>query len=227
MTRTDIHHVGTLREPVLVIDRATGIVPDLIDHAATRAVFQPAASIGSFYPGLLGTLPTAYVDALVQSLLPLIARHFDTGPLRPRRVRANLGLVTTPPHLLSPEQRMPHVDAADPLQFAAVHYLHDRDHGGTGFFRHRATGLERIDADTASRYHAALATEPPPPPGYPADGPAFALTYACPPALDRLVVYRSALLHSGLIPALPDHPEDPRRGRLTANLFLLCQKATP
>jgi hypothetical protein len=37
---------------------------------------------------------------------------------------------------------------------------------------------------------------------------------------DRLVVYRSRLLHSGLIPPGIDLPGDPRRGRLTANIFV-------
>jgi hypothetical protein len=43
--------------------------------------------------------------------------------------------------------------------------------------------------------------------------------------MDRLVVYRSSLFHSGLIRAVPKHAEDPRRGRLTGNLFLQCEVA--
>ena len=37
--------------------------------------------------------------------------------------------------------------------------------------------------------------------------------------MDRLIVYRSHSLHSGIIPADVAHPADPRHGRLTGNLF--------
>ena len=41
---------------------------------------------------------------------------------------------------------------------------------------------------------------------------------------DRVVIYQGSLLHSGIIP--PDMPlsDDPRVGRLTANLFVQAQR---
>ena len=40
---------------------------------------------------------------------------------------------------------------------------------------------------------------------------------------DRLVIYRGALLHSGIIPNGMKFSADPRQGRLTANLFIRIQ----
>lgn len=228
LDRVTVHHVGNEREPVLVIDAATGAADALVDHAATRATFAPAASVGSHYPGLLGTAPTAYIDGLVRDVLPLLSRHFGGQPLRPVRARGNFSLVTTDPGDLSVEQRAPHVDAADRLQFAAVHYLCAGDQGGTGFFRHNATGFETIDPDRLPAYDAARRVEEGRSGnGYPGQGddPAFAPIAQCRAVRDRIVLYRAALLHSGLIARVPDHADDPRRGRLTGNLFLQCAVA--
>lgn len=225
--RSSVHPVGHEREPVVVIDAATGIAADLVDYAATRSAFAPATAVGSHYPGLLGPAPTAYVDALVRDLLPVIVARFGTPSLRPVRARGNFSLVTTDPAALSADQRAPHVDAADRLQFAAVHYLCDAGQGGTGFFRHCATGFETIDAARLPAYTAARDAEAAAQAGYPGQGddPAFTPIGNCRAVRDRIVLYRAALLHSGLIAGVPDHADDPRRGRLTGNLFLQCAVA--
>ena len=40
---------------------------------------------------------------------------------------------------------------------------------------------------------------------------------------DRLLIYQGGLLHSGIIPPEMSFSADPRRGRLTANLFIRGQ----
>ncbi|WP_275934717.1 DUF6445 family protein [Sphingomonas yabuuchiae] len=219
-----LHHVGKEQEPVVVIDDATGLLGSLRTLAA-KAGFAPAATVDSHYPGLLAPASVAYLDGLVRFALPLITAHFGTGPVVPARARGNFSLVTTPPDALSPDQRVPHVDAADRMQFAGVHYLSDHP-AGTGFFRHRATGYETIDADRLAVYRRHLDAE------LAASGPGryvtgnhthFEAIGAVEPRPDRLILYRAALLHSGLIAALPPHADDPSRGRLTGNLFLQCR----
>lgn len=222
-------HVGDERQPVIVIDRATGAGEALVDQAAHTG-FQSAASIGSGYPGLLGAAPTRYLDAMVRFVLPLIATHFGTGPVVPARARGNFSLVTTSPVDLTPDQRVPHVDTADDLQFATVHYLCGEEHGGTGFFRHRATGYETIDTARLPHYRSVLDAElaaTTAPARYPGDAgdPLFEPLHRCAARFDRLVLYRAGLLHSGLIEALPNRAADPRYGRLTGNLFLQCRVA--
>lgn len=226
-----VHHVGHEREPVITVDHATGMADALIDYAATRSRFAPAASVGSGYPGLLGPAPTQYIDRMVQQVLPLITEHFGTGNVRPIRARGNFSLVTTDPADLAPSQCVPHVDAADPLQFATVHYLCDPRHGGTGFFRHRATGFETVDAERLARYQDRLDAEMTGIPSqysarYPGtvDDHLFERIHACAAIPDRLILYRAALLHSGLIDSVAADAADPRSGRLTGNLFLQCRQ---
>jgi hypothetical protein len=221
-----VRHVGREREPVVVIDRATGQSDALIAFAASRT-FTPAGEVGSGYPGLLGPAPTAYVDAMVRLVLPLIAEHFTTLAVAPVRARGNFSLVTVPPEALSPDQRVPHVDAVDRLQFATVHFLSPTHRDGTRFFRHRATGFETIDAERLTAYRAALDAEMTTVPAAYADGRdgPFEAMDEVEAAPDRLILYRAALLHSGAITTVDAHAADPRRGRLTGNLFLQCRMA--
>lgn len=221
-----ILHVGTEREPVLVVDGATGQVDALRAFAVSQAAFAPAASVGNGYPGLLGTAPVAYVDAMVRGILPLIATHFTGCPVRPARARGNFSLVTTAPADLTADQRVPHVDTADRLQFATVHFLSPDNSDGTAFFRHRATGFETLDAARLPAYQAARAHDSAPPLRYclgADDG--FEAIEIVPAIPDRLLLYRAALLHSGWITTLPPQAADPRHGRLTGNLFLQCRMA--
>lgn len=222
--RITLRHVGQEQEPVVIVDDATGLLEPLRAVAA-GAAFQPAATVDSHYPGLLAPAPVAYLDGLVRFALSQIAAHFGTGPVVPARARGNFSLMTTPPADLSPDQRVPHVDAADRMQFAGVHYLSDQP-AGTGFFRHRATGYETIDADRLAVYRRHLDAELAAlgPGGYvTGDHTHFTIIDAVEARPDRLILYRAALLHSGLIDAVPPHAEDPLQGRLTGNLFLQCR----
>jgi hypothetical protein len=226
--KVTVRHVGREREPVVVIDDATGRRSALVDFAATRSNFVPATVVGSGYPGLLGPAPIAYVDDMVRLVLPLVVTHFTGAPVVPMRARGNFSLVTCPPEGLSPDQRVPHVDTADRLQFATVHFLSADNSDGTRFFRHRATGFETIDAARLPAYRAALDAElAAVAPGYATgeDGP-FEATDTVDAAPDRLILYRAALLHSGAISAIPAGAANPRRGRLTGNLFLQCRLAS-
>jgi hypothetical protein len=40
---------------------------------------------------------------------------------------------------------------------------------------------------------------------------------------DRMIIYQGSLLHSGIIPKASNFSEDPREGRLTANIFVRGQ----
>lgn len=118
---------------------------------------------------------------------------------------------------------MPHVDTTNVLQFAILHYLCDERFGGTGFYRHRATGYEVITPDRAGHFAAAREREMAlvGDGGYIAeDTPLYEQVGAVAAAFDRLIVYRSCLLHSGLVGDPSLLSADPRAGRLTANIFL-------
>lgn len=217
VAKTLLGHEG---EPLLVIDNATADPQRLVDDAA-RATFAPAFGPAGGYPGLRAPAPLDYVETVARALFPQIVDAFGLPPVKLARAECNFSVVTQLPETLVASQREPHVDTADPLQFAILHYLCGPEHGGTKFYRHRATGFEALTPDRIAPYRAARACEPPPPPGYPArTSDAFEQIGGIDAAFDRIAVYRSRLLHSGLIPDPARLSSDPRTGRLTANIFL-------
>lgn len=193
------------------------------EHAISQADLQKFAKITPQYPGVRAPLEPEVCRVWLALLAPLLDQWF--GPAGCRwEMQAWYSLVTTPPRALAPIQRLPHVDGTDPAQIAMMLYLHHTGHGGTAFFRHRATGLESLTAETWPRYAAALQAEVArsglPPAAYPTDGaPHFERVHVAQGTFNRAVFYRGNILHSGVIDNAAPLSADPREGRLTINAF--------
>lgn len=211
--------VGAERQPVAIVN---GFHPDpyALRAAAAAAVFAPARH---HYPGVRAELPADYFAQVRPTLLRVLAGVFGQAGA-PGLIDASFSIVTTPPEALSVAQRLPHVDATEAGRIALVHYLSIGDEGGTAFYRHGATGFETLDAVRAPTYRAVLGAELMGcdlPAGYIAgDTPLFARTAAIQARFNRAVIYRSAMLHSGAIPAGAALSADPATGRLTVTAFL-------
>lgn len=199
--------------------------PQALVEAAGRARFEPCAGAGEGrgYPGIRAPVPADYSARLTELLDPLIKVNFGVPEdLAVLKTPCAFSLTTVAPQALGPLQRVPHFDASTPHSMAVLLYLCDDHHGGTAFYRHKATGLQQITAATSERYGAAVYGEVdrhPPPLRYFDDSDAhFELLGVMPARFNRLVVYRGSLLHSAIV-----NPQrlsaDPRRGRLTVNTF--------
>ena len=219
-----LERVGAEREPVLIVDGILREPGTLVDYAARETLFAPAWGPSGGYPGVRAPAPLNYVEKVVRALDAPVRRAFGLGEVRLARAECNLSIVTLPPHRLAPLQRVPHVDTTDPLQFAILHYLCGEEQGGTAFYRHRATGFERLTAERQPAFEAARDRELDALEGAPAyiagDHAHYEQIGAVGARFDRLIVYRSSLLHSGRIAPDAALSEDPRAGRLTANIFL-------
>lgn len=219
-----LSQLGREGEPLLCLDGLMRAPEALIDYAARETQFAPVHGPEGGYPGIRAPAPLDYVEAVVRALDPVVRDAFGLGAVRLGRAECNFSLVTLASEDLAPSQRVPHIDTTDPLHFAFLHYLCGPDQGGTGFYRHRATGYEAITPAREARYQAIRATEPAPAPGYiQGDTPEFERIGAADAAFDRLLVYRSRQLHSGLVAGAGS--SDPRKGRLTANIFLSYRPA--
>ncbi len=215
-----IVHIGREAEPVVVIDDFASD-PNGLRAIAARLHF---AADDLDYPGIKAAVTRAYFDGVHDQIADacMAAFGYSGGA---DLIGAWYQLVTTPPAALSPVQRIPHFDAIEPGRIAMLHYLSDDDQGGTAFYRHRATGFETIDAARVGPYLAdcrrVLARSGAPPPAYiDGDTPDFERTAAFASRFNRVLIYRSALLHSGVIPARCTLSPDPLRGRLTVASFL-------
>ncbi|RYY29407.1 MAG: hypothetical protein EOP62_00785 [Sphingomonadales bacterium] len=220
--RPSLMHIGNEREPLLQIDDLLLHPEQLAAYAATETSFVPAYGPDGGYPGIRAPAPLDYVEAVVRGVDPLLRRAFDLGRAKLANAECNFSLVTLSPGELVAAQRIPHVDTTYGLQFAFLHYLCRPDQGGTAFYRHRATGFEALTPERAANYKSAREAEAgEETPGYIAgDTPHFEQTGAVDASYNRLVIYRSRVLHSGRIPPDAELSEDPRKGRLTANIFV-------
>ncbi|KQM76445.1 hypothetical protein ASE70_08980 [Sphingomonas sp. Leaf22] len=222
MTAPDIvaRRIGGERQPIAIVDHFYPD-PDGLRDFASAAHFEPARRQ---YPGVRADLPDTYFHAIRPALTGVLTHVFGhRGGVS--LLDASFSMVTKPPERLTVEQRLPHFDAIDPARIALVHYLGAENSGGTAFYRHRATGYETVDAARAPAYLAAVQAEvreEPPAPAY-IDGSTgrFEQVSAVDARFNRAVIYRSALLHSGAIPAGATLSDDPARGRLTVTAFLL------
>ena len=208
--------------PLVIVDDASG-QPDAVRAlAAALAPFPPAPN---HYPGVRRIIDEGdgaawdYAHALAAAAAPFIAGAFDCETFN--LLEASFSIVTTPPGALAPPQRAPHFDGTDPDLVAMVHYLADVPDSGTAFFRHRVTGIDQLTDANVDAYVAIARLEGMTTTGYvQGSSPHYDMLFRADARLDRLLIYRGSMLHSGIIP--PDMPldPDPLKGRLTANYFL-------
>jgi hypothetical protein len=168
--------------------------------------------------------PLAY-QQLFTRLAPMLFEYFGLRGSGFRFAMCHYSLVTTPTSSLEFLQRIPHIDSVESNALASVHYLFQRDFGGTAFYRHRSTGFEFIDAARKDTYFQTLEAEqngPHSPDAAYIDGdtPLFEQIGKADGVFNRLVLYRRNSLHSASIGRefVPD--PDPRTGRLSINTFI-------
>lgn len=211
-----VETIGAEQQPLCVLDDFAP-QPDALRAAAAEAAFEPGRH---HYPGVRAPIPGAYLE----SQLPIIAaaaRLVFGASGEVRLIDASFSIVTTPPEALSVAQRLPHCDAFTPDRIALVHYLSPEGGDGTAFYRHRATGFERVTEARRAAYFAALDAEHAPPAGYIAgDTAAFEIVHRAEARYNRALLYRSWNLHSGAIAPGAALSADPLAGRLTVTAFL-------
>jgi hypothetical protein len=211
----------------VIIDNFSGAVDEVAALADDLAPFPPIRD--NYYPGvrrLIGKADEkahAYVLDTCARIAPFIGGAFQVPSFDLEQ--ASFSIVTVRPDELQPLQKAPHFDGPEPNLFALLHYLRVPDGSGTAFYRHRATGIERVTRANVAlleRARSAELADLPADSGYIAGSTSLydqiEMIEAVP---DRLIIYHGSLLHSGIIPRSMPFTADPREGRLTANFFLL------
>lgn len=224
--KPELRRIGNSQSPLVIIDDFSGAVEEIGQLADELAPFPTIE--GNYYPGVRRKISSsddeayAYVLATCERAAPFIGGGFGVKGFD--LVEASFSVVTTEPNELQPVQKAPHFDSPDQNIFALLHYLRVPEASGTAFYRHRATGIERVTNGNVGFFAARARTEAArlgPDSGYMHGSDRFyeqiGLAEAVP---DRVIIYHSSLLHSGIIPQGMSFSADPREGRLTANFFL-------
>lgn len=213
-------HIGLERNPVMIVDEVLQDPQAMIDVACSTPFYVPKHTN---YPGINARLPAAYYESVIGALRGPLEAAFDLPRAAHLSYFGFFALATASAAEAQAIQRIPHRDSTNPQRLAMVHYLCRGNFGGTGFFRHRATGFESVDATREDRYvsiakrelettaaSASFASE---------RTASYELIGQSPAIFNRLIVYRSHVLHSALL-GPGGWSADPARGRLTANGFI-------
>ena len=216
-----VRRMGREGEPLVVIDQFSGMVGALLE-AGYAAPYQHG---GASYPGIRSWADPSYLDRRRDLMIQIMQQVFGFSK-GVQLDSSTFSLVTLGEHELTPLQRIPHYDHANGDVVAVMHYLLAPDSGGTAFYRHRRTGFETITPEREDAYNAALAQDQrehgmPPAQFYYGNTNWFELIDEVEAVPDRLVLYRGRQLHSGVIPDPAALTPDPRKGRLTINMFLM------
>jgi hypothetical protein len=216
--------VGEESTSVLIIDDLVADVKSIYDHARNRCQFSQES--GTYYPGVRAPLPGGYSSTLRSIADQYIRQHYEIGGgLEAVSCAALFSIVTMPEEHLAPLQRIPHFDRHEQNIYAVMHYLSPGQFGGTGFFRHKPTGFERIDDSRRAEYLSAVSRffdehGQPPATYIRTTTNQYELIGSVDYKPNRLVIYPGNLLHSGLIDPAADIYRGKGLARLTCNILL-------
>ena len=216
--------IGEEGNLIVIVDDFLLNSDELIMMAEGQGVFVDEAD--NYYPGQRADIPQLYSQALAvffkESIAPLFTAPNHTAP---EVIESKFCIATKAPTELISIQSIPHFDTSDDNQIAAVHYLCSPPFQGTSFYQHRSTGFEAITADRSKLYFKSLNREATtiglPKPDYIAgDTQAFKRVAKVELKENRIIFYKSNVLHAGDIDAKTDLHPSPAIGRLTANSLM-------
>ncbi len=200
--------------------------PDAMLTLACQSRFDryPGYAEQKGYPGLRALAPSDYSACITDFLEPIIKAHFQVPEhMALRKSVCAFSLTTMPAQELGPLQRTPHFDSSTPHHMAVLLYLCNERHGGTGFYRHKATGLQQITDSTREHYldvyYAEINALRPAQRYFDGGNEHFDFLGMIPARYNRLVIYRGSLLHTACVnPAISINAQADS-GRLTVNTF--------
>ncbi|MBU2979565.1 DUF6445 family protein [Alteromonas sp. C1M14] len=222
-----MHTISIGEHKALCIDNFLDQPTQLIDYAR-HSQYDPYPGYQSKkgYPGVRAPAPQNYSYNLTTYIEPILKRVFNVGAGKDiRKSLCAMSLLTMAEDSLSPIQSTPHFDSSEPNHLAAILYLSGAEHGGTAFYRHCSTGIERITKQNVDgyldRYYEELNTTALPTPTYRFDSNSqYTKIGYIEGVYNRLVVYPGGLIHNPYIKNSElSISTSPQNGRLTVNTF--------
>lgn len=199
MGKLEHHVMGIGGWPLLVIDDFHEDPMSLVDKAGDISGFEQYKN--DFYPGVKQSVDNRQCVNNFQRYSDALSRAYGTiGDLE----QSTYAIANRAATDLLPIQRIPHYDTADSQQFALVHYLCAPKWGGTAFYRHRSTNIERVSGQNEQVFQQALGREATTH-GLPAaqyingDTNLFEQIGIVEAKFNRAVIYPASLFHSGAI----------------------------
>jgi len=190
--------------------------PQAVRAAALAGRYDASTA---YYPGMHSGIDREETAALFATLTRMFSLLGNVRAVTDS-IWSDFSIVTTPAAQMLAKQKHPHVD---PVPLAGLVYLNDEYEVGTGFFRHRPTGLATmVSLEDAKRYQAWLDEfgEASQPETYAVgdDGP-WERVYSLRGKFNRLVMYAGNAFHAIDMRDVAAAPTM-RQARLTQRIFV-------
>jgi|GEM_PF-47992 len=217
--------VGDEQQKIIIVDDVLQNPHALVDFAINKHEFEHYKGHCNFYPGIRVPAPAEYSTALMQVIRPILLNEYAdiSAEWELNKAECSLSLITVKPENLRKVQATPHFDSANTYQFAILVYLCDESHGGTAFYRHNATQYETITHNNRKtfedNYFKEIELTPIKKQYFTDSNERFTKIGLVDAKFNRMIIYRSCLLHSPHINPDQSVDADPRTGRLTVNSF--------
>lgn len=221
--------IGAEHQPLLVADDFYSS-PEMLVESARHQNFIVDKT---FYPGVRAPAPRGYAHELALFINTTVLPYFNAEDCIVDSLFATFACVTTTPENLHVLQRIPHFDSNNARQLACIHYLTrpESSLGGTAFYKHNKTTYEYVDEQRVGTYKQVLVDQikdgqiENPPRYICGNNRMFSQIHCEAASYNKLVVYKSTSLHSGLITTEYLHRGNPADGRLTITSFIALSSA--
>ena len=211
---------------VVIIDDFLQHPEEVLKYAKNHAYLTETGGGGgnTYYPGIRDHMPDPFKRSTYAALQPLVSKKYYQGrEIQEITPQSYLQLTTTPPENLTLQQKMPHVDSTHDHEFATVLYLCSEQHGGTSLYRYKPTGDIQITRDKVhvmEHMIASVKEQTGEHSGYlTGDTQLFERVAKVEAKYNRLVMYKSNLLHSADIETPVSYQKNLDNGRLTVASF--------
>lgn len=209
---------------VYIVDDFLLDTSPIINFAHNIAYFHPMFSDNSYYPGMRDNMPQPYLDLLQdffqKEITPQLIK--DTDHIS-KVHKCLLSLIACEPEKLLLEQKIPHIDSCNEMDFAFVHYLSAEEHGGTNFYKYVPNNIiqfneqdryildEMMDKVKANQgEHKSYISS---------STSIFEQVLSIKAKFNRLIVYQGNVLHSASVGSDKSYSRNPKKGRLSIASF--------
>ncbi|MFY8327252.1 DUF6445 family protein [Pseudoalteromonas sp. ZZD1] len=207
-----------------VIDDFLLDMSSVMHFAENIAYFNPMFSDNSFYPGVRDHMPQPYQRLLLtffqNEILPKIKGYSYTSATLHKSL---LSLISCKPTDLINDQKVPHIDSCDPRDYAFVHYLSNKELGGTSIYKYIPENIVEFKDEhkpLLAKMVRDMKNKPEEHNGYLSNSTSiFEQVLKIEAKFNRLVIYQGNLLHSANITSAASYSRDPKVGRLSIASF--------
>jgi hypothetical protein len=209
---------------VYIIDNFLLCTESVVHFAHNIAYFNPMFADKTLFPGMRDKMPIPYTRVLKKTFDERILPELRPNESFDSQFHSSLlSLVSCKPNALTVNQKMPHVDSCNDIDYAFVHYLSSKELGGTSFYCYKPKKLIELKEEHKSvlpEMMTKVKNSPNDHNNYITKSTSlFEQILTVEAKINRLVIYPANVLHSANLISENSYCGDLYQGRLSISSF--------